>query len=391
MGEVGVAIIGASMRSMFMFEYLKRHPEDGFIAGIYDTTATRSRYLLDRYQAGDAVIYESLDQAVSDPRVGVVFVGTPDNVHAEPAVAALRAAKHVYCEKPLATTLVDCDAIAAAATGSKTVFYVGMNLRHGAMHRAMHGIVTRGQLGKVLTIETNEYYYNARTYFRRWNRLRKFGGGLWITKSCHDFDILNWMAGGKPIRVFATANLSYYKPIPKAGRNCRECQLRETCPDCYQTNPPERPEWDELARLTEEVTGVPRDLCPYTSDKDTFDNGIAVVEYDNDIRATHTVTCLSARTTRQIRIVGTEGAAEGDMERGIITVSPRHTADKITYDVRASTTDVHGGADNAILRDFFRCCRTGGEPASKWTDGRLSVQLGLAAQQSTETGLPVRL
>ena len=74
-----------------------------------------------------------------------------------------------------------------------------------------------GKLGKLLTIEANEYYFGGRSYFRRWNRLREFGGGLWITKACHDFDLINWFAGGKPRRVFAMSNLSYYKPMDGAG------------------------------------------------------------------------------------------------------------------------------------------------------------------------------
>ena len=92
-----------------------------------------------------------------------------------------------------------------------------MNLRHAPVYETLHEMVSDGRLGKVLTIEAGEHYYGGRTFFRRWNRLRRYGGGLWVTKGCHDFDLLNWFAGGSPVRVFATSNLSHYKPVPGAG------------------------------------------------------------------------------------------------------------------------------------------------------------------------------
>ena len=101
--KFGVAIIGASMRSTMMFDYLKRHPEQGCVTGIYDLVSSRSRYLIDKYGPGEMVIYKSLAQAVDDPRVQAVFVGTPDCEHVVSVVAALQAGKHVYLEKPMAT------------------------------------------------------------------------------------------------------------------------------------------------------------------------------------------------------------------------------------------------------------------------------------------------
>ena len=391
MSKIGIAIIGASKRSTMLFSYLRRHPSQGFITGIYDIIPSLGKFLIDDYGVSDAVVYESLQQAVTDPRVEAVFIGTPDNAHVEPVVAALRAGKHVYCEKPLAITLENCDAIIDTAKDAGSVFYLGMNLRHGPVHETLHEIVSSGQLGKLLTIEANEYYSGGKTYFQRWNRLRKFGGGLWITKACHDFDLLNWFAGGQPKRVFATSSLSHYKPIAEAGTHCRVCPLKQTCSDYYDVELQGQDVLAHLAKKVEEATGEPRDMCLYNSDKDTFDNGIAVVDYDNDIRATYTVNVVSARNTRQMRLMGTDGAAEGDMTEGIVTVWRRHRQGKVVHDVRDRIKSSHGGADDNILTDFFHCCRTGKNPRSSWADGRLGIQVALAARESCDTGNPIIL
>lgn len=388
MKKVGICIIGASMRSTMLFEFLRKYPDYGLITGIYDILPERGKYLLNRYNEKSAVIYDSLEQAVADKHVDAVFIGTPDYAHVEPVTASLKAGKYVYCEKPLATTLKDCDKIVEVARKADSILYVGKNLRHSPVHRKLHEILKSGKLGKLLTIEANEYYYGGRTYFRRWNRLRKYGGGLWITKACHDFDLLNWFSNGSPRKVFATSSLSYYKPIKDAGPSCRVCKIKETCPDFYDINnlveSDWREDWDQLARITEESTGVPRDLCLYNSDKDTFDNGIAVVEYDNDVRASYTVTVVSARSTRQMRLMGTEGSAEGDMEAGWVKYWKRYSGEEEEYDLKDRLSSGHGGADDNILKDFFDCCNYGNSPQSSWPEGRLALELGLAARDSCD-------
>ena len=390
---LNVSIIGASYRSTMICKFLQKYPSQGKVVGIYDKIPSRSKYLIKEFGQSAALVYDSLEEAVSALNAQAVFVSTPDGEHVKPVVAALKAGKHVFCEKPMAITLEDCDTMIEIARDSQAVFYLGMNLRHGPLHEKLHEIVTSGELGKVLTIESNEYYEGGRSYFRRWNRLRKLSGGLWITKSCHDFDILNWISGGKPIRIFATSSLSFYKPKPQAGTHCRVCPLKHQCPDYYNIDLPTDidPLLNALSALTEEATGQPRDLCLYNSDKDTFDNGIAVIDYDNDVRATHTLNVVSGRNTRQMRLMGTDASAEGDTEEGMITVWRRYGGPKVVYDVRESMASGHGGADDQILQDFFRCCRTKNKPRSSWTEGRLNIQLGLAARQSSDTGQPVRI
>jgi len=383
---LGVTIIGASGRSSMMFSYLHHRGETGFVTGVYDPIRSRCEYLIDRYGAGAARVYASLAEAIADPRGQVVFVAPVDCEHATPAVEALRAGKHVYCEKPLAITLADCDRVIRAADEADGVFYLGMNLRHGPVHEKLHEVVAGGALGRPLTIEANEYYSGGRTYFRRWNRLREFGGGLWVTKACHDFDVLNWLAGGRPTRVFASSSLSYYKPRADAAARCRDCAISGDCPDYVDADASSGSIMGNLARLTEAATGQPSDLCLFNAETDTFDNGIALVEYDNDVRATYTVNVVSARGTRQVRLMGTDGAVEGDMAEARVTVWKRHSGERTDYDLSDQVKSGHGGADDRIMADFFDCCRTGRRPRSGGADGRLSLAVGLAARQSCDTG-----
>lgn len=391
MSPVGIAVIGASKRSTMVINYLKNHPDVGSITGIYDVVPQAAELYVNHFELADAKIYSSLDECVNDPDAAAVFIGSTDGAHREPVEKSLAVGKHVYCEKPMAITLENCDAIIDAAQAASSVFYLGMNLRHNPVHELLHNIMTSGELGRILTIEANEYYYGGRTYFRRWNRLRKYGGGLWITKASHDFDLLNWFSQGRATRVYATCSLSHYKTIEGAGPNCRVCAIKDTCKDFYDINNADNALWDKQAAVHEKVSGVPRDICLFNSDKDTFDNGIAVVDFANDVRATYTCNVVSARDTRQMRLMGTDGAAEGDVSSGLVTVWKRHCDEKRTIDVSEQMKSGHGGADDRIMADFFRCCVTGDNPRSSWADGRASLELGLAATESCDKGAPITL
>jgi predicted dehydrogenase len=97
---------------------------------------------------------------VADPDIGLVDIGTPNNVHAEQAIEALAAGKHVACEKPLAGTLADAELMAAAAAASSGRTFVWYNYRRVPAVALAHQLVASGALGRI---------YHARAcYLQSW-------------------------------------------------------------------------------------------------------------------------------------------------------------------------------------------------------------------------------
>lgn len=394
MNPIKTGIIGAGARAISFCQFIQKNPEKINLVALADEIIGKAEFLDNEYNLG-AKIYDNFEALIDDNEIEAVIISTPDHLHVAPVIAALKANKHVYLEKPLATTLPDCDTMIEATKSSEAICYLGFNMRHSPMHEKIYDLIKEGCLGKITTIEANEWYYEGKTYFRRWNRLRKFGGGLWLTKACHDFDLITWIAGGKPQRIYATSNLSHYKPIQGAGPRCRDCAIKNECPDFYDINKSQEINWMEAWRqlqlMMDQNVPIAPDICLFNSDKDTFDNGIAVIDYDNDIRATYTVNVLASRTTRQMSIIGTEGMAEADMEKGLVIYTQRHTGKVIRYDMTKETKGSHGGADERIFTDFFDICRNGGTPRSNLLDGRLAVQISVAARESSDTGTAILL
>ena len=98
--------------------------------------------------------------AVTSADIGLVDIGTPNNVHAEQAVAALEAGKHVACEKPLAGTLADARAMAAAAAGARGTTSVWFNYRRVPAVALAHRLVAAGNIGRI--------YHVRASYLQSW-------------------------------------------------------------------------------------------------------------------------------------------------------------------------------------------------------------------------------
>ncbi len=99
-------------------------------------------------------------EATSHPDIGLVDIATPNNLHAEQAIGALEAGKHVACEKPLAGTLADAEAMAAAAASAPGQTFVWFNYRRVPAVALAHQLVRAGKLGRI---------YHARAcYLQSW-------------------------------------------------------------------------------------------------------------------------------------------------------------------------------------------------------------------------------
>ena len=290
-----------------------------------------------------------------------------------------------FNEKSLDTTAERCQAIIEAdrRAGGKT--FVGLNLRYAPVYATIRRRIEAGAIGDVLTIQADEFYDGGRTYFRRWNRLRSEGGGLWITKATHDFDLLTHLAGwAAPLEVYAAAARTYYVPKPGAAMRCRDCSLAPACPDRAPLEP------YYLAAAAEAAGGEPYGLCLYNSDSDTFDHGIATVRYENGVFATYTCNVVCGFSDRRIRVSGTKGTLTGCLSGSTVELCTRDPSETIDIPVSAGEGG-HGGADGLLLESFLAFVRGECQPRCRPAEAAVSVYLGLAATKASDEHRAVAL
>jgi predicted dehydrogenase len=101
-------------------------------------------------QHGATKPYADYQEFLIDPRVDVVYISTPNAMHAPQTLAALNAGKHVLVEKPMALTVSDAEAMVERARAVKRILGVGFHLRHHPVHRQIKHLVDSGELGDLI-------------------------------------------------------------------------------------------------------------------------------------------------------------------------------------------------------------------------------------------------
>ena len=121
------------------------------VYGFYDINQARARELAETYGGKAFASYEEL---LADPAIEAVSVCVANHAHAEISIAALKAGKHVLCEKPMAISLEECEAMVAAAKESGKYLMIGQNQRLAKAHSKARELIAQGAIGKVLTFRT---------------------------------------------------------------------------------------------------------------------------------------------------------------------------------------------------------------------------------------------
>lgn len=152
------------------------------LAGIYDIKGTRREAAV----ANGIHVYESNEAIFADKDVDIVVVATPNNVHEDLVVNALRSGHHVICEKPVALSVDSFDRMVAAATESGVRLSVHQNRRWDVDFRAVKGVIDSAEIGDVLRIESR--IQGSRGVPSDWRCQKEPGGGMILDWGVHLID-----------------------------------------------------------------------------------------------------------------------------------------------------------------------------------------------------------
>ena len=141
--------------------------------------------------------YEAL---LADPEIDVIYNSLPNHLHAEWTIKALRAGKHVLCEKPFALTLAEVDAMTQAARDTGKVLAEAFMYRHHAQTLKVKEIVDSGALGKLKLIKGAFSFTLTRENDIR-SKKETGGGSIWDV-GCYSISYARMIAGAEPVEVF---------------------------------------------------------------------------------------------------------------------------------------------------------------------------------------------
>ncbi len=182
------------------------------LVAFFDVVPERAKALAEQY---GGVAYDSIEALLASD-VDAVSVCVANAYHAQASIQALKAGKHVLCEKPMATTPEDCEAMVAAAKAAGKFLMIGQNQRLAKAHVKAREIIESGEMGKVITFETHfahpgpEGWTGVRDSWFFDKKVASFG--VMADLGVHKTDLIHYLTGKKIVRtsaVLATLNKTF--------------------------------------------------------------------------------------------------------------------------------------------------------------------------------------
>ncbi len=336
--EMRVCVVGAGRAGMMHAENFRWRVPHAGLAGVVDVEPELARQAAAELDLVDAS-YTSLEQALESADIDAVVITTPSFTHAELAVMATQAGKHIFCEKPMALTLEDCDRMIEAAQTAGVILQMAFMRRFDPPFVAAKQQIDEGLIGRPLIVHS---LTRGPGLPPPWACDLRTSNGMLAEVNSHDFDTIRWLAGGNYTNVFAQASTL---KVP---------DLKEQYPDFYDTAV-------VTLRLDNDALGILDGVCP--------------ADYGYDARA---------------EVVGSEGVLFiGELREGATArvtreggMVERHF---LSWRARFAQAYVNEAAH------FVACIRNHEQPAVTGFDGRCAVEAVLAANQSIRTGQPVAL
>jgi myo-inositol 2-dehydrogenase/D-chiro-inositol 1-dehydrogenase len=331
-GTVRVALIGSGRMGAHHGETLSRRVPGARLVAVADPAPGAAERLAGALGADRA--YTDPVQVWADPDVDAVVIAAPARFHADLVVAAAGAGKGVFCEKPMAMTLLEADRAIEAARAAGVVLQVGFNRRFAADWTAARALLDAGRLGtpRLLRSVTRDP--------GGFDPSRVAPDTIFRETLIHDFDTLRFLnPGAEAVEVFATA--------------------------------------DALVE-------------PGWRDRGLLDTAVVVVRFDNGARAVAEA-CFEASYGYDVRgeVLGSGGMVTmGDGRRtGMVWSGPEGRA----VETVRGDQELFPDAYTAELAAFVGAVRSGTPALVTGADARAALAIALAAAGSVRIGRPVRL
>ena len=415
MKKVSFIVLGAGSRGETYSKYALEVPDKMEIVGVAEPVEARRNYFKETYNIPEENVVNDWRELLERPKMAdAVIISTQDRMHFEPAMMAIKKGYHLLLEKPMAPTPEECLKLAKAAEKEGVHVIIGHVLRYAPFYRALKKLLDEGRIGKVMNIIHSESIGNlhfSHSYVRGNWHSEEESTPMILAKSCHDFDILQWLVGKEFKRVQSFGSLSHFtkenKPEGSPERCIDGCPYGETCPyNCVKMYYDEKKNaWRRTAATMaptalnatdEEVEKALREndygLCVYNAHNDVLDHQTVNMEFEDDIYVTFTVSAFN-KGGRKITVMGTKGEIIGDPGLGILNVYNFEGKKSETL----KSTDVvqdesilggHGGGDSRLIKALVELIGDG-QTSIGYCSALVSAKNHIAtfaAEESRKTG-----
>ena len=180
---IGTGIVGLGRSGWDIHaKSISKIPDLYKIVAVLDQEPARLKQAAGEFSCRTYTEYEGF---LSDPGIELVIVATPSHLHAPHTISALKAGRHVLCEKPLAVSTEEADRMIETAKACGHILTVFQNRRYDPDFQKVREIIESGRIGKVLIVRIAQHFFQRRN---DWQALKEYGGGILNNWGAHLLD-----------------------------------------------------------------------------------------------------------------------------------------------------------------------------------------------------------
>ena len=406
---------------MFIQGLVTTYRDDCALVAFCDRNQTRMNFYNGEIQAKHGTravptyLARDFERMIHETKPDVVIVCSIDCTHHVYITRAMELGCDVISEKPLTTDIPKCRQILDTVERTGRKLTVTFNYRYSPIRSKVKELIATGAIGQVQSVhfewllDTN----HGADYFRRWHRDKRNSGGLIVHKATHHFDLVNWWLGSSPERVFGLGKLAFYGRENAARRGVTRFYERGTglrgrrdpfALDLRKSDNLRRLYWE-----AEHEDGYKRDLSVFGDGITIEDTMNLLVRYKSGAHMSYSLHAYAPWEGYRVAFNGDRGrievnhqensyinAGNGELNEGKsssqqLLLLPHFEPPRVVP--IPDESGGHGGGDPIMLEHIFRP-QGKVDPlgrAANHIDGARSILVGVAANESFLSGLPVEV
>ncbi len=335
---IRVCLVGAGRAGQVHAESLVQHVPEGKLVALVDQSAAALEQTGERFGVDSR--FDSLERAMDSVLFDAVVITTPTFTHQQLAIAAAARRKHIFCEKPMALTLAECDEMISAADRNGVILQLGFMRRFDPDFEAALARIEAGEIGLPMLIKSLTHGPGLPP---AWARDLHTSNGMLAEVNSHDWDTTRWLAHSNPERVYA-----------------------------------------EVSNFKGAKHGVETEHF--------YDTALVSVRFESGTLAAITGVCpCDYGYDARVEIIGEKGLLQiGDLRGQSVVICTNRDLGLVTPIFR-TWPQRFASAYVREMRHFLECIRTGSQPRVDGRDGRWAVAGVLAATTSFLEERSVRL
>ena len=376
--KIGIIGYGVRARAVFVLLYKINKGKKIELTAISDPSdhdEIKRRLDGDNIDYSTTKFYTDNDKMLEENEFDGIIIGTRCNLHSELAAKVLKKRIPLFLEKPVSTTEAEWQLLKDAYEENKTEVVVSFPLRLTSLVEEVKNAIKAHEIGPIQHVAAFNYVTYGGDYYHNWYKDDSITGGLFLQKSTHDFDYINYIIEQTPVQVCAMNSKQIMKGNKPAGLKCVDCPEQYTCKEGpYHT----------VHGMGDYVHGP---YCCYSEDTGNEDSGTAIVRYESGMHMVYTQNFFVRNkhaAKRGAIFAGEGGTVEFDWVTSEIKVRKNYTPHDCTYKI--VTTGQHGGGDLKLADNFYDVMMGTDVSHTPLEQGLFSAHMCLKAKESAETG-----